>query len=168
MCHAASFLLSGVLDGHGSIWRSWATRVNFAFKNIPKITVTHSYEIRKKFIYKCLGCSNEIHRFSKSIDISKQGCGICHGKFELIQNKLANLNKISEMTSRLNNQQFNSIIGEVVIEKAPLIFTPSKPLNPFSQFVKNNYGSVKKGRNQSHQDIMKELSAQFKQMKAGI
>ena len=59
MCHAASFLLSGVLDGHGSIWKGWATRVNFAFKLIPKITVFHSYEVKKKFIFKCTKCFNE-------------------------------------------------------------------------------------------------------------
>ena len=171
MCHAASFLLSGVLDGHGSIWKSWATRVNFAFKKIPKITVTHSYEIRKKFIYKCLGCSNEIHRFSKSIDITKQGCGVCHGRFEIIQNKPGKAQQISEMTARSNNQRFNSLAGmaerEESREAAPPV-TPVRSLNPFSQFVKNNYGSVKKDRGLGHQDTMKELSAQFKQMKSGI
>ena len=59
MCHAATFLLDGVLDGHGPLWKAWACKVNFSFKKIPKITVTHSYEIQKKFIFKCLKCSHE-------------------------------------------------------------------------------------------------------------
>jgi len=171
MCHAASFLLNGVLDGHGPIWKSWATRVNFAFKKIPKITVTHSYEIRKKFIYKCLSCSNEIHRFSKSIDITKQGCGVCHGRFQLIQNKPANSMQITEMTVRSNNQRFDIITGnteEIRYNEPASPAAPMKSLNPFSQFVKNNYGSVKKDRGLSHSDTMKELSAQFKLMKTGL
>ena len=36
MCHAATFLLNGILDGHGSIWKNWAARVNFTFKHIPR------------------------------------------------------------------------------------------------------------------------------------
>jgi predicted SprT family Zn-dependent metalloprotease len=59
MCHAATFLLNGILDGHGSIWKNWAARVNFTFKQIPKITVYHSYQIKKKFIYKCQRCLSE-------------------------------------------------------------------------------------------------------------
>ncbi len=42
--------------------------------------------------------------------------------------------------------------------------TPKQP-NAFSQFVKDNYHSVKIDRNISkHQDIMKELGAQFKSL----
>lgn len=59
MCHAAAFLINGLLDGHGSVWKSWANRVNFTFKEIPKITVTHSYAITKKFIYRCTVCRFE-------------------------------------------------------------------------------------------------------------
>jgi predicted SprT family Zn-dependent metalloprotease len=59
MCHAAAFLIDGTLDGHGKIWRSWANQVNITFKKIPRITITHSYEIKKKYIYKCGKCHNE-------------------------------------------------------------------------------------------------------------
>jgi predicted SprT family Zn-dependent metalloprotease len=59
MCHAAAFLIDGLCDGHGKIWRSWANRVNFAFKRIPRITVTHSYSIDKKYIYRCIKCLQE-------------------------------------------------------------------------------------------------------------
>ena len=63
MCHAAAFLIDHVLDGHGSIWRGWANRVNIAFKRIPRITVKHSYDIVKKYIYKCNKCLNEYVSF---------------------------------------------------------------------------------------------------------
>jgi len=122
MCHAASFLLNGVLDGHGPIWKSWAT-------------------------------------------------GVCHGRFQLIQNKPANSMQITEMTVRSNNQRFDIITGnteEIRYNEPASPAAPMKSLNPFSQFVKNNYGSVKKDRGLSHSDTMKELSAQFKLMKTGL
>jgi predicted SprT family Zn-dependent metalloprotease len=59
MCHAAAFLINGVRDGHGPIWKSWANRVNFTFKKIPKITVTHSYFVTKKYIFRCQKCKQE-------------------------------------------------------------------------------------------------------------
>ena len=59
MCHAASFLINGVLNGHGPTWKSWANRVNFIYRQIPKITVYHNYEIKKKYIFKCQQCSLE-------------------------------------------------------------------------------------------------------------
>ncbi len=59
MCHAASFIINGVLDGHGQIWKGWATRVNLTYPKIPKITVFHSYEVKKKYIFKCQTCFNE-------------------------------------------------------------------------------------------------------------
>lgn len=59
MCHAAAFLISFCNDNHGPIWKSWTRKVNFAFKHIPKITVTHSYSVTKKFIFKCTNCHLE-------------------------------------------------------------------------------------------------------------
>lgn len=168
MCHAAAFLLDQVLDGHGSYWRAWANKVNFAFRKIPKITVTHSYEIKKKFIFKCMKCGYEIHRFSKSIDITKQGCGICHGRFQILQNKPENAQAISDLTKRTNDDRFDRAAGNGQSSSAavPVVATPSKPLNAFSQFVKDNYGTVKKDKGLSHAETMKELGAQFKLLKA--
>lgn len=59
MCHAASFLISLKNDNHGQIWRGWANKVNLTYRHIPRISISHSYEIKKKYIYKCQTCSNE-------------------------------------------------------------------------------------------------------------
>jgi len=169
MCHAAAFLINGLLDGHGSVWKSWANRVNFTFKHIPKITVTHSYEIKKKFIFKCLTCKFEIHRFSKSIDINKELCGLCHGRFEIILNNKNDKNKNEEYLDdderfdriRNDDYEFNSKSAGM-IENAV-----SRTPNKFALFVKENYGSVKKDKNLSnHKDVMQELSKNFKQLSA--
>lgn len=59
MCHAAAFLVSRCNDNHGPIWKSWTRKVNFTFRHIPKITITHSYSITKKFIFRCTRCHLE-------------------------------------------------------------------------------------------------------------
>lgn len=56
ICHAACFLLNEVNDGHGPIWKSWANLINMTYKQIPKITVSHSYFVEKKYIFKCINC----------------------------------------------------------------------------------------------------------------
>lgn len=56
ICHAACFIINQVNDGHGSIWRNWANLINITYPRIPKITVSHSYFVEKKYIYKCQTC----------------------------------------------------------------------------------------------------------------
>lgn len=56
MCHAASFMINLVNDGHGKIWRGWANLFTLTYPDMPKITVTHTYFIEKKFIFKCTQC----------------------------------------------------------------------------------------------------------------
>lgn len=142
MCHAAAFLIDGVRDGHGQIWRGWANRVNCTFPRIPQITITHAYSIKKKYIYKCQKCGQEIHRFSKSIDVEKELCGICHGRFEIMVN---------------SNDQNGTTTANAKEPKTPR--QPSK----FALYVKENYHSIKKDNQLgSHKDIMQELSKQFK------
>ena len=173
MCHAAAFLINGLLDGHGSVWTSWANRVNFTFNSIPRITVTHSYEIKKKYIFKCQTCKFEIHRFSKSIDVNKELCGLCHGRFEIILNNKsdkdknqANLDLDDERFDRIKNDDYefkgfsNATKSKGVLESAV-----SRTPNKFALFVKDNYGSIKKDKNlNNHKDIMQELSKNFKQL----
>ena len=52
----------------------------------PDITVstTHSYAIAYKYSWRCQGCGGTIGRHSKSIDVTRQACGGCHGKLELV------------------------------------------------------------------------------------
>jgi predicted SprT family Zn-dependent metalloprotease len=174
MCHAAAFLINGLLDGHGSVWKSWANRVNFTFKKIPKITVTHSYEIKKKFIFKCQTCKFEIHRFSKSIDVNKELCGLCHGRFEIILNNKNDKNKIEETLDnddrfdRIKNDdyEFKSASSSAKVSSAIENAVTRTP-NKFAMYVKENYNTIKKDKNlNSHKDVMQELSKNFKQLSA--
>ena len=67
------------------------------------------------------------------------------------------------MTKNANDEMFNNLINNTT--KTPKAPEPSTPrqLNAFSKFVKDNYGSVKKEKaGLAHQDIMKELSSQYK------
>ena len=104
---------------------------------------------------------NRIHRFSKSIDINKQVCGICHGKFDLI-----NANKPQQATATFDDIINNDERGEFTKTKlVPAATNTPKQLNAFSQFVKDNYRSIKQEKNiAKHQEVMKELSVQFKQL----
>ena len=56
MCHAASWIISGYRDGHGHIWKNWATRAMNRFPELPVIARCHSYEIRTKYVYRCQSC----------------------------------------------------------------------------------------------------------------
>lgn len=72
------------------------------------------------------------------------------------------------MNTQSNNQRFDNLINNTEsghpTRAAPS--TPSRGLNAFSQFVKDNYSTVKKERGLRHQEVMKELGSQFKQMKS--
>lgn len=70
------------------------------------------------------------------------------------------------MTKRANDDMFDKLANNSKTNaKAQEPSTP-RQLNAFSKFVKDNYGSVKKEKaGLAHQDIMKELGAQYKLMK---
>ena len=60
MCHAAAFLIDGLLkDAHGPAWQRWTSVANSKYKNIPLITRCHAYKTEKKFIYRCQECKYE-------------------------------------------------------------------------------------------------------------
>ncbi|KAB7500296.1 Acidic repeat-containing protein, partial [Armadillidium nasatum] len=86
LCHAAAWIISGYKDGHGPIWKSWASKAGRVFPELPVISRCHSYEIHCKYTYKCIKCGHSIGRHSKSLDTEKKVCGYCYGKFELIVN----------------------------------------------------------------------------------
>lgn len=79
-------------------------------------------------------------------------CGICHGRFVLI-----NANQQADVKATFD---------DIVNNREPnleALQTPAKQPNAFSLFVKDNYHSVKKDQNLTkHQDIMKELGNKFK------
>ena len=71
-CHAAVWLVHGVNDGHGRLWRAFVYKANAAFPHIPPVTVRHSYAINTRFTYRCTGCFATINRHTKSLDIEKK------------------------------------------------------------------------------------------------
>lgn len=58
MCHAATWLINGVRDGHGSIWKLHARKATVVHPELPMVTRCHSYDIKYKFQYQCTRCKN--------------------------------------------------------------------------------------------------------------
>ncbi|XP_077589546.1 germ cell nuclear acidic protein [Stigmatopora nigra] len=84
MCHAATWLINGVRDGHGRFWRLYAHKSTLVHPELPVVTRCHSYDIKFKFQYKCTKCQNTIGRHSKSLDTQKFACALCTGKLVLL------------------------------------------------------------------------------------
>ncbi|XP_023240829.1 acidic repeat-containing protein-like isoform X2 [Centruroides sculpturatus] len=136
LCHAASWIMYGYRDGHGSIWNYLAKKANRLLPELPEITRCHYYDIMTKYVYKCTGCGGCIGRHSKSLDIKRKLCGRCGRTFELMTNRGS---------------------GYMV--------STSKPVTGFARFVKENYGIVKEAHQGiKHAEIMKKLSIQFKSL----
>jgi len=85
MCHAASFLFDGI-TGHGKTFYAYGDLVQRHYPDIP-ITTCHSYEIDFKYRWQCMQCGSEIKRHSKSVDVTKQCCGVCRGRLVEVGNK---------------------------------------------------------------------------------
>ncbi|XP_039181275.1 acidic repeat-containing protein isoform X2 [Crotalus tigris] len=132
LCHAATWLIHGVRDGHGRFWNLYANKSAAIHPELPVVSRCHNYEIKYKFTYECLQCKNTIGRHSKSLDTQRFVCALCKGQLELCQPKLK----------------------DGTPAKAPLA--------PFAKYVKENYGSVKQAQQGlSHGAIMRKLSADF-------
>ncbi|XP_050450103.1 germ cell nuclear acidic protein-like isoform X2 [Cataglyphis hispanica] len=141
MCHAATWLINNVSDGHGPFWTKWAHKAMKIFPELPPISRCHNYEIKTKYTYRCTGCGYSIGRHSKSLDVEKKRCGHCLGKFELLINK----------TTKSGIKQ---------------VQTPKREPSGFALYVKQNYNSVKKEKNNiKHADVMKILGQQFSAIK---
>ncbi|XP_037789346.1 uncharacterized protein LOC119584767 [Penaeus monodon] len=157
LCHAAAWIISGYKDGHGPLWKAWAAKATSTFPELPAISRCHSYEIACKYTYRCTRCSYSIGRHSKSLDTDRKVCGYCYGKFELVVNSQAG-------RGRGRSQGSEGGVGGGTPSQAP----PKTPRTPgaFALFVKENYGSIKKSRdNLKHADVMKILSTEFAKLK---
>ncbi|KAL7305914.1 hypothetical protein TKK_0001919 [Trichogramma kaykai] len=142
MCHAATWLINGVSDGHGNFWKAWATKAVKAFPELPPISRCHNYEIQTKFTYKCKSCGYSVGRHSKSLDLNKKRCGYCHGEFELLINKVTKNGKVQKSAAN------------------------AKEPSGFALYVKENYHLVKqKGVTMKHADVMKLLGQKFSAVK---
>uniref|UniRef100_A0A3Q4AZ47 SprT-like domain-containing protein n=1 Tax=Mola mola TaxID=94237 RepID=A0A3Q4AZ47_MOLML len=84
MCHAATWLINGVRDGHGNFWKLYARKATAAHPELPMVTRCHSYDIKYKFQYQCTRCQNTIGRHSKSLDTQKFACAHCTGQLVLL------------------------------------------------------------------------------------
>ncbi|KAJ0003031.1 hypothetical protein NQD34_008180, partial [Periophthalmus magnuspinnatus] len=85
MCHAATWLINGVRDGHGTFWKLYARKSTVVHPELPVVTRCHSYDIKYKFQYQCTRCQNTIGRHSKSLDTERFACALCTGKLVLLQ-----------------------------------------------------------------------------------
>ncbi|XP_070693231.1 germ cell nuclear acidic protein [Pempheris klunzingeri] len=84
MCHAATWLINGVRDGHGSFWQLYARKATLAHPELPMVTRCHSYDIKYKFQYQCTRCQNTVGRHSKSLDTQRFVCALCTGQLVLL------------------------------------------------------------------------------------
>ncbi|KAM4621874.1 germ cell nuclear acidic protein [Polymixia lowei] len=84
MCHAATWLINGVRDGHGNFWKLYARKATVAHPELPVVTRCHSYDIKYKYQYQCTRCKNTIGRHSKSLDTQRFACALCTGQLVLL------------------------------------------------------------------------------------
>ncbi|CAN9514863.1 unnamed protein product [Ophioblennius macclurei] len=84
MCHAATWLINNVRDGHGSFWKLYARKATLVHPELPMVTRCHSYDINYKYQYQCTRCQNKIGRHSKSLDTQRFVCALCKGHLVLL------------------------------------------------------------------------------------
>ncbi|XP_075619460.1 germ cell nuclear acidic protein isoform X3 [Balearica regulorum gibbericeps] len=131
-CHAATWLINGVRDGHGQFWRFYANKSAVIHPELPVVTRCHSYEINYKFIYECVLCKATVGRHSKSLDTARFVCAFCGGQLVL-----------SQPTQKDGTPARTHLM-------------------PFAKYVKENYGLTKREQNGlSHAEVMQKLSADF-------
>ncbi|KAM6124885.1 LOW QUALITY PROTEIN: germ cell nuclear acidic protein [Phoenicopterus ruber ruber] len=131
-CHAATWLINGVRDGHGRFWRFYASKSAVIHPELPVVTRCHSYEINYKFVYECILCKATIGRHSKSLDTERFVCALCGGQLVLSQ--------------------------PIRKDSTPA----RTHLTPFAKYVKENYGLTKREQHGlSHAEVMWKLSADF-------
>ncbi|XP_062358602.1 germ cell nuclear acidic protein [Cinclus cinclus] len=132
VCHAATWLINGVRDGHGRFWRFYANKSAVIHPELPVVTRCHSYEINYKFTYECVRCKATIGRHSRSLDTARFVCAFCGGQLVLRQPP-------GKGGTPARTQ-----------------------LTPFAKYVKENYGLAKREQQGlSHAEVMRKLSADF-------
>ncbi|KAK3385095.1 SprT-like family-domain-containing protein [Podospora didyma] len=86
-CHLAVYMIDKVLKHpHGPEFQQWAAKCSqtFADRGI-NVTTKHKYDIDFKYRWKCVNCSLEYKRHSKSIDPERQRCGACRSTLQQIK-----------------------------------------------------------------------------------
>ncbi|XP_065771813.1 germ cell nuclear acidic protein isoform X2 [Muntiacus reevesi] len=132
VCHAASWLLDGVRDSHGDMWRYYARKSNMVHPELPKVTRCHNYKINYKIYYECTQCKSRVGRYSRSLDTTRFICAKCKGSLVLLP---------------LTRKDGTPIQPHV---------------RPFAKYVQENYRKVKRETEGiSHGDVMRKLSKDF-------
>ncbi|KAF5277771.1 hypothetical protein FQR65_LT03751 [Abscondita terminalis] len=131
LCHAATWIINEVANGHGDFWKAWASKASRTFPELPPIKRCHDYVINTKYTYRCMDCGYSIGRHSKSLDVERKRCGYCYGKFEILLNKTTK-------------------DGET--KAVPV--TPKKAPSGFALFVKEHY-AIYKTPQLNHGQVMK-------------
>lgn len=175
-CHAAVWLLHGVNDGHGPLWRGFARKANSLFPNIPRVTVRHAYAIDTRFTYECTGCGATVNRHSKSLDTEKKVCVNCHCRFQLLINtprgRMMRPSLAAKADRRYRSHDPVALAAFQAQPRSPSAPSPDgvRPRNPFAEFVRENYKTVRQGPSGnsascSHKEAMEQLGAMFRTMK---
>ncbi|KAK9872254.1 hypothetical protein WA026_017055 [Henosepilachna vigintioctopunctata] len=141
MCHAATWVVDQISNGHGECWMAWTNKARQVFPELPPIKRCHNYQINTKYTYRCTGCGYSIGRHRKSLDIERKRCGYCLGKFEVLINKVNKKGQQKTVPS-----------------------TPKREPTGFALFVKENYSHFK-APGVNHGSVMKLLSEKFNEMK---
>ncbi|XP_052518654.1 germ cell nuclear acidic protein [Budorcas taxicolor] len=84
LCHAASWLLDGIRDSHGDMWRYYARKSNMVHPELPKVTRCHNYKINYKIHYECTQCKFRVGRYSRSLDTTRFICARCKGSLAML------------------------------------------------------------------------------------
>lgn len=158
MCHAATWLINGVRDGHGSIWKLHAQKATVVHPELPMVTRCHSYDIKYKFQYQCTRCKNTYASIFNALNPCIFVLVFIFSCFAV--SSTPTLPRIGRHSKSLDTQRFACALcmGQLVL------LTPSKPRasTPFANFVKENYGAVRQElAGQSHAEVMRKLSANF-------
>ncbi|ELW48656.1 Acidic repeat-containing protein [Tupaia chinensis] len=132
ICHAASWLLDGIRDSHGDMWKYYAKKSNMVHPELPMVTRCHNYKINYKIQYECTQCKSRIGRYTRSLNTDRFICAICRGPLVVLP---------------LTRKDGTPIAPHV---------------RPFARFVQLNYRRVMRQiEGINHGDVMKQLSKDY-------
>ncbi|XP_029785522.1 acidic repeat-containing protein [Suricata suricatta] len=132
ICHAASWLINGVSDSHGDLWKFYAKKCNLVHPELPLVTRCHNYKINYKIHYECSQCKARVGRYTKSLNPDRSICPRCKGTLVMVP---------------LTRKDGTPIVPHV---------------RPFAKYVKENYRLVRKSaEGLTHGDVMRQLSKGF-------
>ena len=118
------------MRAHGSEHGHW---------DVAQVTTCHSYEIFAKYRFGCSTCGHEFARHSKSLDLTRKGCGVCRGKL--------------------------SFLGAFNRDGTPV---KAREPTAFAKYVGEHFSALKKARPvASHKELMGELGTRFREARAG-